>query len=346
MYGENIEIKTINLNRISERQKVDSFLQSQDLILEKDVDYTIAMYKNDTIIGTGSLCGNVLKCIAIEPFYQGEGYSNKIISLLINEQFDRGNTHLFIFTKPQNKKLFMDLGFKEITSIEGKVSLLENDPRGIEKYIEKLETKKRDGAVISSIVMNCNPFTLGHQYLIEEASRNSDIVHVFAVWENRSIFPREVRYKLMKDGTKYLKNVYLHKGEDYIISNSTFPSYFIKEKNSIVKIHAMLDIQIFGKFIAPSLSINKRYVGEEPNDPVTNEYNTTMKEILPQYNIEVIEISRLKKEGFVISASKVREAIKNNQIESLKQLVPSTTYEYLISEEAKTIIEKIKRSNK
>lgn len=346
MYGENIEIRTINLNRISERQKVDSFLQSQDLILEKDVDYTIAMYKNDLIIGTGSLCGNVLKCIAIEPFYQGEGYSNKIISLLINEQFNRGNTHLFIFTKPQNKKLFMDLGFKEITSVEGKVSLLENDPRGIEKYVEKLEIEKRDGDVISSIVMNCNPFTFGHQYLIEEASKNSDIVHIFAVWENRSVFPKEVRLKLLKEGTKHLKNVYVHKGEDYIISNSTFPSYFIKEKNSIVKIHAMLDIQIFGKFIAPSLGINKRYVGEEPNDPVTNEYNLTMKEILPHYNIEVVEIPRIKINDSVISASKVREAIKNEKIELLKQLVPSTTYEYLISEEAKTIIEKIRSSNK
>lgn len=346
MYGENIEIITINLNRTSERQKVDIFLQSQDLILEKDVDFTIVMYKNDTIIGTGSLCGNVLKCIAIDPFYQGEGFSNKIVSLLINEQFNRGNTHLFIFTKPQNKKLFVDLGFKEITSVEGKVSLLENDPRGIEKYVEKLGTERRDGDVISSIVMNCNPFTFGHQYLIEEASKNSDIVHIFAVWENRSIFPKEIRLKLLKEGTKHLKNVHVHKGEDYIISNSTFPSYFIKEKNSIVKIHAMLDIQIFGKFIAPSLGINKRYVGEEPNDPVTNEYNLTMKEILPQYNIEVIEIPRLKKEGFVISASKVREVIKNDQIESLKQLVPSTTYEYLISEEAKTIIEKIESSNK
>lgn len=342
MYGENTEIRSISLNRANERQEIDNFLRSHDLFLERDVDYTIAVYKDDDIIGTGSISGNVLKCIAIDCNYQGEGISNKIVSLLINEQYNRGNTHLFIFTKPQYKDLFIDLGFSEITSVDGKVSLLENDPRGIAKYVEMLKSEKVNGSIVSSIVMNCNPFTLGHQYLIEEASKRSDIVHIFILWEDRSIFPKEVRFQLVNKGTSHLKNVYIHRGEDYIISNSTFPSYFIKEKNSIVKTHAMLDLKIFGEFIAPSLGINTRYVGEEPNDPVTNEYNFEMKNILPQYNINVIEIPRLIIKGLVISASKVREAIKTNQIELLRQLVPLTTYEYLVSEDAKLVIDKIK----
>lgn len=346
MYNNSFEIKTINLNRESERKKIDIFLQSQGLILEKDVVYTLAMYENDFIIGTGSISGNVLKCIAISPDYQGEGLLNRLITLLIDEQFKRGNTHLFIFTKPQNKKIFEDLGFKEIISVEGKVSLLENNPRGIENYVEKLMLKKKEGDIISGIVMNCNPFTLGHQYLIEEASRNSDVVHIFLVWEDRSIFPKEVRLKLVREGTKHLKNVYIHKGEDYIVSNSTFPSYFLKEKNAVVKIHATLDVKIFGEFIAPSLGINRRYVGEEPNDPVTNEYNITMKEILPNYNIEIVEIKRLTNDEMIISASKVRELIRKNQIGITKKLVPITTYNYLISDEAKQIIEKIMKSDK
>ncbi len=346
MYNNSFEIKTTNLNRESERKKIDIFLQSQGLILEKDVIYTLAMYENDSIIGTGSISGNVLKCIAIAPDYQGEGLLNKLMTLLIDEQFKRGNTHLFIFTKPQNKKIFEDLGFKEIISVEGKVSLLENNPRGIENYIEKLMLQKKEGDIISGIVMNCNPFTLGHQYLIEEASRNSDVVHIFLVWEDRSIFPKEVRLKLVREGTKHLKNVYIHKGEDYIVSNSTFPSYFLKEKNAVVKIHATLDVKIFGKFIAPSLGINRRYVGEEPNDPVTNEYNITMKEILPNYNIEIVEIKRLTKNEMIISASRVRELIRKNQIGITKKLVPITTYNYLISDEAKQIIEKIMKSDK
>lgn len=342
MFGQNVEIRTINLNSIRERNEVDVFLQKQDLILERDVEYTLAMYEEDRIVGTGSISGNVLKCIAIDPEYQGGGFSNKIISLLLNEQYYRGNTHLFIFTKPKNRKLFLDLGFYEITSVDDFVTLLENDPRGIRDFAENLKLQKYDGKVVSSIVMNCNPFTLGHRHLIETASKNSDVVHIFVVWEDRSVFPNEVRYKLIKEGVKDLKNVFVHRGKDYIISNSTFPSYFLKEKNAIVKIHTMLDVKIFGEFIAPALGINRRYVGEEKSDPVTNEYNLTMKELLKDYDIEVVEIPRIKNDEAAISASRVRELLKKDDFDSLKQLVPQTTFEFLISEEAKIIIGKIK----
>lgn len=342
MFKENFDIRIINLNRKSERQEIEDFLKEHELLLEKDVEYTVGIFDNDSIIATGSLSGNVLKCIAIDPKYQGEGISNTIISHLINEEYQRGNVHLFIFTKPMNKKIFEDMGFREITQIEGKVSLLENYPKGIQNYIEKLMVKKKEGSIISSIVMNCNPFTMGHQYLIEKASRISDILHIFLVWENRSLFPNEIRLRLLEEGTKHLDNVIIHKGEDYIISNSTFPSYFLKEKNSVVKTHAMLDVKIFGEYIAPALGINRRIVGEEPMDPVTNEYNMTMKELLPKYNIEVLEIPRLAFGEEVISASKVRKAIKEDNIESLKELVPMSTYRFLTSEEAKEIIDRIK----
>lgn len=346
MFGQNTEIRTINLNNAMERKEVDAFLQKQDLILEKDVEYTLAMYEEDKIVGTGSISGNVLKCIAIDPQYQGGGFSNKIISLLINEQYYRGNTHLFIFTKTKNKKLFLDLGFYEIASVDDYVTLLENDPRGIKDFTENLKLQKHAGNVISSIVMNCNPFTLGHRYLIETASKNSDVVHIFVVWEDRSVFPNEVRYKLIKEGVRDLKNVFVHKGKDYIISNSTFPSYFLKEKNAIVKIHTMLDVKIFAEFIAPSLGINRRYVGEEKSDPVTNEYNLTMKELLKDYDIEVVEIPRIKNDETAISASRVRELLRKDDYHALKQLVPPTTYEFLISDEARTIIGKIKNDKK
>jgi [citrate (pro-3S)-lyase] ligase len=241
-----------------------------------------------------------------------------------------------------NKRIFEDMGFTEITRLDGVISLLENDPKGLTNFLKKLKKKRQDGRIISSIVMNCNPFTLGHQYLIEYVSNNSDVVHVFVVWEDRSVFPNDVRYRLVKAGIKHLPNVIIHKGKDYIISNSTFPSYFIKEKNSIVKIHAQLDLKIFGEFIAPALGINRRYVGHEPIDPLTREYNAVMKNLLPQYGIEVFEINRLEYRGLAISASRIRQAIKDDNLDSIKEMVPKSTYEFLISEEAKPIIDKIK----
>lgn len=346
MYSENIQSRKIYLNNPREKAEVENFLNLHHLNLEKDVEYTIALYEDEKIIGTGSLSGRVLKCIAVDQNYQGEGLSNKIITLLINEQYYRGNTHLFVFTKPENVYLFKDFGFYEIANIEGEVSLLENDPKGIERYVERLSLNKKEGKTIASIVMNCNPFTLGHQYLIENASQNNDFVHVFIVWEDKSLFPADVRFKLVQEGTKHLSNVLIHRGEDYIISNSTFPSYFLKESSSIVKTHASLDLKIFGSFIAPSLGINRRYIGEEPYDPVTKEYNETMKKTLPDYGIEVIEIPRLQNEDQIaISASRVRELARTDDFENLKEIVPSSTYEYIVSEEGKPIINKIKKTD-
>ena len=338
----NITLRTVNLKREKERKKIDEFLHKFELILEKDVEYTLALYDDERIIGTGSVSGNVLKCIAIDPDYQGEGMANKLVSDLMNYQYDRGRTHLFIFTKPMNKRIFEDMGFTEITRLDGVISLLENDPKGLTNFLKKLKKKRQDGRIISSIVMNCNPFTLGHQYLIEYVSNNSDVVHVFVVWEDRSVFPNDVRYRLVKAGIKHLPNVIIHKGKDYIISNSTFPSYFIKEKNSIVKIHAQLDLKIFGEFIAPALGINRRYVGHEPIDPPHEGIQCSDENLLPQYGIEVFEINRLEYRGLAISASRIRQAIKDDNLDSIKEMVPKSTYEFLISEEAKPIIDKIK----
>ncbi|MGE5630131.1 MAG: adenylyltransferase/cytidyltransferase family protein, partial [Caulobacteraceae bacterium] len=212
---------------------------------------------------------------------------------------------------------------------------------GIASYLHSIAEFKRDGAVVSSIVVNCNPFTLGHQYLIEKAASESDILHVFVVWEDKSSFPSSVRYELVKKGTAHLSNVVVHKGKNYVISNATFPSYFLKDYDEIVETHAHLDLNIFGKYIVPALGINRRYVGEEPYCKVTKAYNTIMKNVLPQYGVKVIEIPRLENENGAISASKVREIIKQGRLDDVCALVPKTTYEYLKSPEAENIIANI-----
>lgn len=340
-YGERIvEVKTD-----SDKIIVSEFLERQGLSLEKDVEYTIAVLKDDHIIGTGSLSGQVLKCIAVEPEFQGMGISNKIVSYLVNEAYFRGNTHLFIYTNPKNENLFMNIGFYKIAEVPNEVCLLENKSNGIQYYVEKLRCYRKKGR-IAAIVMNCNPFTLGHKYIIEKASSENDIVHVFIVWENRSSFPSEVRYKLVKDGTKYLSNVIVHKGGEYIISNATFPSYFIKAKEDIVEIHAKLDLEIFKDYIVPALNINRRYVGEEPYCMVTRKYNEVMKKMLPKSGVEVEEVERLKVQGEYISASKVRELIALGELSKTKKFLPDVTYNFIVSSEGEKIIENIIGSNK
>ncbi|WP_022819647.1 [citrate (pro-3S)-lyase] ligase [Fusobacterium russii] len=322
---------------------IEKLLTEENIKRDANLDYTCAMFDNEmNVIATGSCFGNTLRCLAVSKAYQGEGLLNQIVSHLIDYQFSRGITHLFVYTKNSSAKFFKDLGFFEIVNIENQVVFMENKRNGFSEYLANLTKNKKNGEKIAALVMNCNPFTLGHQYLIEKASSENDIVHLFIVSEDSSLVPFQVRKKLVIEGTAHLKNICYHETGPYIISSATFPSYFQKDEEAVIESHANLDISIFTK-IAQTLKINRRYVGEEPNSLVTNIYNQIMLKKLPENNIECIVIPR-KKYGNtdkVISASTVRQAIKDGNFEILKELVPKTTLDYFLSDEAKSVIARI-----
>lgn len=323
---------------------INRLLLEENIKKDANLDYTCAMFDSDmNIIATGSCFGNTLRCLAVNKLYQGEGFLNQIVSHLIDYQFSRGITHIFVYTKNSAAKFFKDLGFFEIVNIENQVVFMENKRTGFSDYLDSLKKKKKNGENIAALVMNCNPFTLGHQYLIEKASAENDILHLFIVSEDSSLVPYELRKKLIMDGTAHLKNICYHETGPYIISSATFPSYFQKDEEAVIESHANLDITIFTK-IAEVLSINRRYVGEEPNSLVTNIYNKIMLKKLSENKINCIVVPRKRygNDGKVISASTVRQAIKDGNFQILKELVPKTTLDYFLSDDAKSLIAKIR----
>ena len=313
------------------RTKIQTFLETQGLDFDENVQYSITIFFDEEMIATGSFDNEVLKCIAIHPDYQGYGITNKLISELMNEQYRRGFEHLFVYTKPENNHIFSNLGFYKIFEIPEKVTLFENKRDGLSTYVKELTRYNVQGEKIAAIVMNCNPFTLGHKFLIEKATQENDLVHLFVVEEERSQFSSEIRYQLVVDGVKDLPNVYVHKSSKYLISAATFPSYFLKKESEIVTTHAQLDLSIFANLIAPALGVNYRYVGEETTCLVTAEYNRIMKEILPIHGVKVIEVPRLMIAGSQISASRVRKLLSEENYQEILKIVPETTYHYLIN---------------
>ena len=323
--------------------QIDALLLQEGITRDKNLDYICAMYDADyKIIGTGSCFGNTLRCFAVSSAHQGEGLLNEIITHLINVQYERGNYHLFLYTKVKSAKFFRDLGFYEIARVEDTLVFMENKRTGFADYLERLkkEGTQQTGERIGALVMNANPFTLGHQYLAEKASAECDLLHLFVVSEDASLVPFKTRLELIKKGTEHLKNVVIHESGPYIISNATFPSYFLKDEEAVIHGHAHLDLAVF-KRIAEVLGINVRYVGEEPNSQVTGIYNRIMAEELPGAGIECVIVPRIEADGKAISASDVRQAIKEGNWEKLKSLVPETTYEYFTSEDAQEIVRKI-----
>lgn len=327
--------------------KIDKLLLQEGIKRDKNIDYTCALVDEDLqIIATGSCFKNTLRCMAVSKSHQGEGLMNEIVTHLMDYQYSRNINHVFLYTKCSSAKFFADLGFYEIARVDDNVVFMENRSSGFKSYIDSLynESPKTTDKKIGAIVMNANPFTLGHQYLVETAATECDILHLFIVSEDESLVPFNIRKKLVIDGTKHIPNIVYHNCDSYIISNATFPSYFQKDEKSVIEGHVRLDLAIFVK-ICEKLNISVRYVGEEPFSEVTSLYNEVMTTELPKNDIKCVVIKRKEFNGAVISASKVREAIKNNDFDLLRSLVPQTTYDYFTSEKSAPIIKKIRECN-
>lgn len=320
--------------------QIDHLLNQEGLRRDANLDYICAMYdENYQIIATGSCFGNTLRCFAVSKEHQGEGLLNRIVTHLIEMQCNRGNLHLFLYTKLSSSKFFQDLGFYEVARVDDKLVFMENRRSGFSNYLRNLEKTKKEGKS-AALVMNANPFTLGHQYLAEKAASECDTLHLFIVSEDASLIPFQVRKQLVLEGVAHLPNVICHDSGPYIISNATFPSYFLKDEETIIESHAKLDLQIFQK-IAKVLSVTSRYVGEEPTSQVTGIYNQIMSEKLPAAGIDCIVVPRKEIDEKPISASTVRQHLKQKDFDALKKLVPASTLNYFKSDKALPIIERI-----
>lgn len=194
--------------------EVDALLISEGIRRDANLDYTCGMYDDEMhIIATGSCFGNTLRCFAVSHEHQGEGLMNSIVSHLIEFQFSRGNTHLFLYTKCNSAKFFGDLGFYEIARIDGQIVFMENRKTGFQNYLRTFAkdalpeglTAETPTRKIAALVMNANPFTLGHQYLIEKAAAENDLLHLFIVSEDASLVPFKIRKQLVMKGTAHLK---------------------------------------------------------------------------------------------------------------------------------------------
>lgn len=134
---------------------------------------------------------------------------------------------------------------------------------------------------------------------------------------------------LVQQGTAHISNVTVLPTGPYLISSATFPTYFLKDRDQADSIHCMLDIQIFTQHFAPHFHITTRFVGTEPNSPLTNLYNKALSEYLPQAGIDLVEIPRLEHAGKPISASALRALLHTGAADQIRQLVPDSTFDYL-----------------
>lgn len=359
-----MEIQTLNPTTPRQRQRIEAFLKRNGLRFD-DMHYYAAVTDDDgEMIAGGGLKGNVIKCVAVDDAHKGEAIANTLISHLIAHANEEGHSNVMLFTKPKNRQLFESLSFRLLAEAPEAV-LMETGIGGINNMVEQLKKIREEGEVCKEnnqeckkeektnlnittpqhlnpstpqhlntttplrgvVVMNCNPFTLGHRYLIEQAAKQVERLFVMVVREDCSLFSYAERKAMVEQGVAHLKNVTVIDGSEYAISQATFPTYFLKRLDDAADTQMLLDLDLFRRHIAPALGATVRFVGTEPTDRLTRRYNQLMHEVLA----DVREIVRLEKEGNAVSASRVRKAMEQGDMSTIRQLVPPTTLPYIIA---------------
>lgn len=359
-----MEIQTLNPTTPRQRQRIEAFLKRNGLRFD-DMHYYAAVTDDDgEMIAGGGLKGNVIKCVAVDDAHKGEAIANTLISHLIAHANEEGHSNVMLFTKPKNRQLFESLSFRLLAEAPEAV-LMETGIGGINNTVEQLKKIKEEGEVCKEnnqeckkeektnlnittpqhlnpstpqplttttplrgvVVMNCNPFTLGHRYLIEQAAKQVERLFVMVVREDCSLFAYAERKAMVEQGVAHLENVTVIDGSEYAISQTTFPTYFLKRLDDAADTQMLLDLDLFRRHIAPALGATVRFVGTEPTDRLTRRYNQLMHEVLA----DVRETARLEKKGNAVSASRVRKAMEQGDMSTIRQLVPPTTLPYIIA---------------
>lgn len=316
-----MEIRSLFLKQ--DMASIQAFYARAGIRLDRGVTALYGVYEGDVLLALGGIAGNAIRSLAVDESRQGEGILPLLVTHLYQTIRDNGNPNVFVVTKPAYAPLFSSLCFYELAQTAD-VALLESSRDAFARYLAKLS--RADGA----IVMNADPFTLGHRYLVETAAKQCERLQVFVLSAEDAHVPAAVRLRLVQEGCRELSNVTVLAGGDYIISGATFPDYFFKDKNEAALAFARLDATLFAEKIAPACGIQTRFVGEEPLDPMTAAYNEALLAILPERGVNVRVIPRKAIKGAPISASRVRALWREGRYAEIAPLVPESTLRYIM----------------
>ena len=297
------------------------------------------------LVAAGGICGKSLRSLVCREDLRGEGLMNQLVSALISRLAERGIFHVFLWGKAEYLELYRNLGFFLIESASDRMLFMENKADAFERYLARQEEEaeicalqwtqaglKQEGLRQAALVMNLNPISRGHLQLIEETAGRFDLTHLFLLSEDRSFFSTRERKDMLLAAVRDIPRLCLHETGDYLISSSTFPSYFLKSKDEATVLQAELDAKIFIR-LARRLNLTSRVLGSEPFSELTRQYNAQLQRLLPPagINCEIVPRS-VDEEGRPISAGRIRAALKAGDFKLAQKLAPASSRPWLTPE--------------
>lgn len=345
IYGSrSLILRDIPLTSAYFRKQVEKFVTEQGLTPDLP-GYMAGIFDeaDDTLLACGGLEeGSLIKCMAVHPEARQLNLAGKLVTHLTDRAMSAGATNVTVFTKPENRDLFRSMGF-HLTGQASSAIMMERDSHALTRYTDYLKTLRKEGTC-GAIVMNANPLTRGHLYLIGEARKCTDHLYIILVSDHkRTLFSYKERKAMLEKETHDMPDVTVVEGSIYSVSAATFPSYFIKEKSRATEAHIELDLDIFSRHLAPALGVTKRFVGQEPIDALTAAYNEGMHRLLPPRGIEVIEVPRCKTEEMaddasVISATQLRNKLQQGETAEALKLAATAATPYILAKAATTAL--------
>jgi [citrate (pro-3S)-lyase] ligase len=348
----------------ADRSEARRLVESLGLAFEDGCDDLVGIHDGGRLVATAARAGYVLKMFAVDEAWQGGDTLGQLVTTLADLGRRAGHDALFVYTRPAQAPSFQACNFRLLVTC-GEVALLELGG-GLETYLHGyrhlrealsgrdaqtesgaatptagLPRRSAVGAEAGSVVVNGNPFTLGHQYLVEHAAARVRRLYVFIVREDRPVFPFDVRYKLARDGVAHLQNVVLLDTSRYAVSAGTFPSYFLRQHDEASRLQMEVDAGLFGAQLAPAFGISRRFVGDEPYCDTTREYNAALARVLPEYGVALDVVARAGDEAGVFSATRVRAALAAGDLDSVARAVPKTTLAFLRSREGSAVVRRL-----
>ena len=356
---ENGSIQELPLSLPFFRNQVEAFLRENGLRMEELDHYYACTSPDGSILAGAGIKADIIKCVAVAPSARSEGFMLPLLSRVVSDAAAKGVLNLKVFTKPENREIFESIGFKVLASAP-KAVLMENG-RGLEKYCEYLLCQRQPSArKCGVIVMNANPFTLGHKYLIEKALEQVDHLFVIPVKEDASAFPYLERIAMIRAAIQPDSSV-MPDSDRASAQPSAEQNYFSGRcpKNQFSSAnaspaHADARITVLeGSDYCISAATFPTYFLKDLSDAAETQMRLDIdlfeRHIMPalgatvrfvgsepldpltaRYNAlmhNAVVIPRLE----AISASRVRAAIEAGDYASAAALCPSTTHPYLLA---------------
>lgn len=325
-----------------DRERWTALLETAGIRPEASVEEVYGLEEDGALVATASIEQNIIKCVAVDEAHRGGSVFSELLSGILTTLYRRGVTDIFVYTKPDAVRSFEAFGFGALERVDDALVFMERPAEQFTAFLHQLKKSKKNDGINGAIVMNANPFTNGHLHLVTTALEHVDHLHLFILSEEASVFPAAIRRELVQAALAECDRVSLHDTASYLVSQATFPSYFLHEDADITRIHATLDARLFRRHIAPALGITHRFVGEEPFSPPTALYNQVMEDVFAAPDdappIALYILPRLEREGHPISASTVRALLAAGDVEAISPLVPTSTMDFLRSARATPIL--------